>query len=88
MLKMKVMQCAGCVSANTKLHQLCWGDREWVYYMSCAHSTAQHWRIRVTHCINSTYSGVNGLIHGQLVFGLCADLQQFYDWFYGCSLQK
>ena len=35
MLKMKVTQCAGRVSANTRLHQLRWSDREWVYYTSC-----------------------------------------------------
>ena len=33
----KVTQCAGHVYANTKLHQLRWGDQEWVYYMSYTH---------------------------------------------------
>ena len=38
---MKVIQCTGCVSANayTRCHQLCWGDRKWAYYMSCACNT-------------------------------------------------
>ena len=33
---MKVIQCTGYVSANTRCHQLCWGDREWA---SCACNT-------------------------------------------------
>ena len=32
-VKMEVTQCAGRVSANTRHHQLHWGDREWAYYM-------------------------------------------------------
>ena len=32
---MEVTQCAGRVSANTRRHQLRWGDREWAYHMSC-----------------------------------------------------
>ena len=28
-VKMEVTQCAGHISANTRHHQLCWGDREW-----------------------------------------------------------
>ena len=36
---MKVTQCPGRVSANTRRHQLRWGDREWAYYMSCARNT-------------------------------------------------
>ena len=39
MLKMKVTHCVGCISANTRLHQLRWGDREWAYYLSCARNT-------------------------------------------------
>ena len=38
-VKMKVTQCTGRVSANTRRHQLRWGDREWAYYMSCAHNS-------------------------------------------------
>ena len=38
-VKMEVTQCAGRVSANTRRHQLRWGDREWAYYMSCARNT-------------------------------------------------
>ena len=32
-VKMEVTQCTGHVSANTRHHQLHWGDREWAYYM-------------------------------------------------------
>ena len=32
MLKMKVTQCIGCISANTRLHQLCWSDWKWAHY--------------------------------------------------------
>ena len=32
----KVTYCAGCVSANTKPHQLCWGDQEMGTATSCA----------------------------------------------------
>ena len=31
----KVIHCAGCISANTRPHQLCWGDREMVTTISC-----------------------------------------------------
>ena len=33
----EVTQCA--VSTNARSHQLCWGDREWVYYVSCVRNT-------------------------------------------------
>ena len=38
-VEMEVTQCTGHVSANTRRHQLCWDDWEWVYYMSCARNT-------------------------------------------------
>ena len=28
-VKMEVTQCTGRISANTRRHQLCWGDQEW-----------------------------------------------------------
>ena len=42
MLKMKVTQCTACVSANTRFHQLRWGDREWAYYTPYARNTDVH----------------------------------------------
>ena len=30
-----VTRCAGCISANTRPHQLCWGDWECGYHTSC-----------------------------------------------------
>ena len=35
----EVTQCAGPVSTNARSHQLRWGDREWVYYVSCVRNT-------------------------------------------------
>ena len=49
-VKMEVTQCAGHVSANTRCHQLRWGDRELAYYMSCARNTDIHVRAVSNHC--------------------------------------
>ena len=47
MLGMKVSQ---CVSANTRLHQLCWGDWEWAYYMSYVRNTDVPVRVLLKPC--------------------------------------
>ena len=56
-------RCAGRVSANTRLHQLRWGDREWAYYMSCARNTDDCPLMMYTYtcsvhvCIRTLYIG-------------------------------
>ena len=36
-LYIDVMQCTGCTSANTRLHQLRWGDQDMGIIVSCMH---------------------------------------------------
>ena len=37
-----VTQYTGCILANTRPHQLCWGDRECGYYTSCTCTPGVH----------------------------------------------
>ena len=48
-VKMEVTRCAGRISANTRHHQLCWGDREWAYYMSCTRKTCYMYNVHYIH---------------------------------------
>ena len=47
-VKMEVTQCAGRVSANTRHHQLRWGDQEW----TC---TCMYICITVKYCLNTRH---------------------------------
>ena len=73
-LKMKITQCTGHVSANSRLHQLHWGDREWAYYMSCTHNTddwpyrcfLKQYRVHTTHthaCTHTTHMHAHAHTH-------------------------
>ena len=78
---MKVTQYAGCVSANTRLHQLCWGYREWVYYMSCTRNT-DDWPWTALKMFLGTLlpsGSTQWHIHGQLIIA-----KLHYTYMYMC----
>ena len=50
---MEVTQCAGRVSANTRRHQLRWGDWEWAYTCTCTCICLYHLQCTCTECIHT-----------------------------------